>query len=105
MTSDNRDAFTQVTFTVTYTDSAGVGGSFTSPTASSITPVPAANTPPVLTPGPPAGGKYDGSYDFFYTFPTSLTSGSSRTIPGFLIIRNGIVSRADMPPSRGLGSW
>src|SRR5688572_6538842 len=56
VTSDNRDAFTQVTFTVTYADSTGVGGSFTSPTSSSITPVPAATTPPVLTPGPPAGG-------------------------------------------------
>jgi hypothetical protein len=96
VTSDNRDVFTQVTFRVTYADSAGVGGSFTSPTNTSITPVPAAAAPPVLTPGPPAGGgKYDGFYDFFYTFPTSSTTGSSRTIPRFLIIQNSVISSGD----------
>jgi hypothetical protein len=96
VTSDNRDVFTQVTFTVAYADDAGVGGSFTSPTSTSITPVPAATTPPVLTPGPPAGGgKYDGVYDFFYTFPTSSTTGSSRTIPRFLIIQNSVISSGD----------
>jgi hypothetical protein len=95
VTSDNRDAFTQVTFNVSYADNAGVAGSFTSPTSTSITPVPAAFTPPGLTPGPTAGGKYDGFYNFFYTFPTSLTSGSSNTIQRFLIIRNGVISSAD----------
>jgi hypothetical protein len=94
VTSDNRDPFTQVAFFVTYTDSAGTGGTFTSPTGTGITPVAAANTPPVLTPGAPSG-RFDGSYDFFYTFPTSLTSGSSNTIPRFLIIRNGVISSAD----------
>ena len=94
VTSENRDPFTQVSFVVTYADSAGVGGSFTSPSGTSITPVPAANAPPLLTPGAPSS-KFDGSYDFFYTFPTSLTSGSSNTIPRFLIIRNGVISSAD----------
>jgi hypothetical protein len=89
VTSDNRDPFTQVSFVVMYAGSAGVGGSFTSPSSSSITPVPAANTPPLLTPGAPSG-KFDGSYDFSYTFPTSLTSGSANTIARFLIIKNGV---------------
>lgn len=95
VTSDNRDAFTQVTFTVTYADSAGVGGSFTSPTRTSITPVPAASTPPVTTPGPPAGGRYDGTYSFFIRYPIGGGSSDSQNIDRFMIIRNGIVSSRD----------
>jgi len=94
VTSDNRDAFTQVAFVVTYTDSAGVGGNFTSPTATTITPVPAAFTPPPLTPGP-TSGKFDGVYNFFIKYPTSATTEGSQNIPRFMIIRDGIVSSAD----------
>ncbi len=95
VTSDNRDAFTQVTFSVAYTDNAGVGGSFTSPTSTAITPVPAAFTPPGLTPGPTAGAKFDGTYNFLIHYPTSLTSSDSQNIQRFVTIRNGIISSAD----------
>lgn len=95
VTSDNRDVFTQVTFTVTYADDAGVGGSFTSPTSTSITPVPAATTPPVLTPGPTAGGKYDGVYNFFVRYPIGGGRSDSQNIDRFMIITNGIVSSRD----------
>jgi hypothetical protein len=94
VTSDNPDRFTQVSFTVTYADSAGAGGSFTSPTATSITPVPAAFTPPRLTPGP-ASGKYDGVYNFSIAHPTSPTTSRIQNIARFMIIRDGIVSSAD----------
>lgn len=96
VTSDNRDAFTQVTFTVTYADSAGVGGSFTSPTATGITPVPAAVAPPVPTPTPggPAG-KYDGVYNFFVRYPIGGGRSDSQNIDRFMIITNGIVSSRD----------
>ncbi|MFA5908154.1 MAG: hypothetical protein WC815_05220 [Vicinamibacterales bacterium] len=94
VTSDNRDPFTQVTFVVTYADSAGVGGSFTSPSSSSITPVPAATTPPVLAPGAPSG-KFDGVYNFFISYPTSATTSGSQNIARFMTIRNGIISAAD----------
>jgi hypothetical protein len=95
VSSDNRDPFTQVTFVVTYADDAGVGGSFTSPTSTSITPVPAAaNTPPVLTPGAPSG-KFDGVYNFFISYPTSSTTSGSQNIARFMTIRNGVVSAAD----------
>lgn len=96
VTSDNRDAFTQVTFTVTYTDNAGVGGSFTSPTASSITPVPAAFTPPGLgPPAPTADAKFNGTYDFWIRYPTSATLESFQNIRRLVTIRNGIISSAD----------
>ena len=94
VTSDNRDPFTQVTFFVTYADSAGVGGSFTSPSGSSITPVPAATAPPVLAPGAPSG-KYDGVYNLFIRYPTSSTTIGSQNIDQFITIRNGIVSARD----------
>ena len=94
VSSENRDPFTQVTFVVTYADDAGVGGSFTSPTSTAITPVAAANTPPVLAPGAPSG-KYDGVYSLFITYPTSSTTSGSQNIDRFITIRNGIVSAAD----------
>jgi hypothetical protein len=94
VTSDNRDQFTQVTFVVTYTDNAGVGGSFTSPSGSSITPVPAASTPPTLAPGAPSAN-FDGVYNFTIFYPTSATTSSSQTIPRFMTIRNGVISSAD----------
>lgn len=99
VTSDNRDAFTQVTFTVTYTDNAGVGGSFTSPTSTSITPVPAATTPPVLTPGPPTG-EHDGTYDFFVRYPEPGGT-TSQNIPRLIIILNGVVTARDGSISSG----
>jgi hypothetical protein len=83
-----------VTFTVTYSDNAGVGGSFTSPTSTSISPVPAATTPPVLAPGGPAG-KYDGTYNFVVRFPTGGGTSGSLPIDRFMIITNGIVSSRD----------
>jgi hypothetical protein len=94
VTSDNRDPFTQVTFVVTYADSAGVGGSFTSPTGTTITPVPAATTPPGLTPGAPSG-KYDGIYSIFLRYPTGGGNIGSQNIDEFITIRNGIVSARD----------
>jgi hypothetical protein len=100
VTSDNRDAFTQVTFTVTYADSAGVGGSFTSPSGTSITPVPAATTPPVLTPGPPTG-EHDGTYDFFVRYPQPGGETTSQNIPRLIIILNGVVTARDGSVSSG----
>jgi len=100
VTSDNRDVFTQVTFTVTYADDAGVGGSFTSPTSTSITPVPAATTPPVLTPGPPTG-EHDGTYDFFVRYPQPGGETASEPIPRLIIILNGVVTARDGSISSG----
>ena len=94
VTSDNRDPFTQVTFVVMYADSAGVGGSFTSPSSTSITPVPAAAAPPGLTPGAPSG-KYDGVYSIFLRYPTGGGNIGSQNIDQFITIRNGIVSARD----------
>jgi len=94
VTSENRDPFTQVTFVVSYADSAGVSGSFTSLTSTTITPVPAATTPPGLAPGAPSG-KYDGVYSIFLRYPTGGGNIGSQNIDQFITIRNGIVSARD----------
>jgi len=107
VTSDNRDPFTQVTFFVTYADGAGVGGSFTSPSGTSITLVPAATTPlpvpnPSPTPPPPGGDtKYDGVYDFSVDAPAGGGTIRTQIIPAFVTIRNGVISARDSTISDG----
>ena len=97
VTSDNTDRYTSVTFTVTFADTAGVPGAYTSPASiGAITPVVASNpspTPPT-TPAP-SSGKYDGTYDMFFRFPTSGSTSSSATLSRFMFIRNGVVTSAD----------
>jgi hypothetical protein len=91
VTSDNAtDLYNQVSFVVTFSDSSGVQGTFSTPAATSITPPSASPAP-----APAPSGKYDGTYDFFFKNPGPGGVTESRNLSRFLIIRNSVVSSSD----------
>jgi hypothetical protein len=86
---DTTNIFNQLTgIDLFFTDDNGPSGSYSYPGSAAAIPPPAA-------PQPPAGGKYDGTYDFSFTFPKQGGGVNTQVINRFFIIRNGQISSAD----------
>lgn len=97
ISSTNSDLFTSLSFVITYSDATGVQSSYTTPNSASITPPTSTTAPPPTS----SGSKYDGTYNFFFRYPTGATSTNSNNVPGFLIIRNGRVTSNDNSVTNG----
>jgi hypothetical protein len=52
-------------------------------------------TAPAPAPSPSTGGKYDGTYDFFFRFPAPGGASDSSTVRGFMVIRGSTISSSD----------
>jgi len=103
ITSENAsDPYDSVSFVITFRDDRGTTSTWISSITSSVSP-PAASTPspspsPSPSPAPtPTGGKYDGTYSFTYYYPqdTAPHTVVPRTISGYFIVTNGVISSPD----------
>ncbi len=73
-----------------YTSTGGGDGQVFTPPTLDLTP--AYSPPPAPAPNSPS--KYDGTYDFFFQYPSPGGLASS-SLSRYLVIRNGVVSSSD----------
>lgn len=84
--------YTSLSFVITYSDATGVQTSYT-PTSGSITP-PASTTAPPTTTTPTTGSRFDGVYNWYFTYPSGGGVTSSSNTARYITIRNGRLTSA-----------